>query len=99
MPLGTSDGALVATMYERRHEPGLNVRPERGLRKPLLRAGHPPFGGYASGHSAYSRATSRAAAEALTAFTGDACYRGQSSFPIVRNAFVLADRHFRGTVD
>lgn len=32
----------------------------------------PPFAGYTSGHSAFSRA----GAEVLTAFTGDACFPG-----------------------
>ena len=46
----------------------------------------PPFAGYVSGHSTYSRA----AAEVLTAFTGDAYFPGgMSSFPIARNAFLV----------
>ncbi len=46
----------------------------------------PPFAGYVSGHSTYSRA----AAEVLTAFTGDPYFPGgMSSFPIARNAFLV----------
>ena len=46
----------------------------------------PPFAGYVSGHSTYSRA----AAEVLAAFTGDAYFPGgMSSFPIDRNAFLV----------
>ena len=46
----------------------------------------PPFAGYVSGHSTYSRA----AAEILTAFTGDAYFPGgMSGFPIARNAFLV----------
>jgi len=46
----------------------------------------PPFAGYVSGHSTYSRA----AAEVLTALTGDAYFPGgMSSFDIVANEFLV----------
>ena len=46
----------------------------------------PPFAGYVSGHSTYSRA----AAEVLTAFTGDEYFPGgKSSFEIRRNDFLV----------
>ena len=46
----------------------------------------PPFAGYVSGHSTYSRA----AAEVLTEFTGDAYFPGgMSSFSIARNEFLV----------
>ena len=46
----------------------------------------PPFAGYVSGHSTYSRA----AAEVLTAFTGDEYFPGgMSSFEIRRNEFLV----------
>ena len=46
----------------------------------------PPFAGYVSGHSTYSRA----AAEVLTAFTGDEYFPGgMSSFEIPRNEFLV----------
>lgn len=46
----------------------------------------PPFAGYVSGHSTYSRA----AAEVLTALTGDAYFPGgMSEFEIKRNEFLV----------
>ena len=46
----------------------------------------PPFAGYVSGHSTFSRA----AAEVLAAFTGDPYFPGgMTSFPIVRNEFLV----------
>lgn len=46
----------------------------------------PPFAGYVSGHSTYSRA----AAEVLTALTGDAYFPGgMSSFAITANEFLV----------
>ena len=46
----------------------------------------PPFAGYVSGHSTYSRA----AAEVLTALTGDAFFPGgMSGFEIVANEFLV----------
>ena len=49
----------------------------------------PPFAGYVSGHSTYSRA----AAEVLAAFTGDAYFPGgMSSFPVPRDAFLAFEK-------
>ena len=49
----------------------------------------PPFAGYVSGHSTYSRA----AAEVLTAFTGDAFFPGgMSGFRIPANEFLVFER-------
>ena len=46
----------------------------------------PPFAGYVSGHSTYSRA----AAEVLTALTGDPYFPGgMSGFPIPANEFLV----------
>ncbi len=46
----------------------------------------PPFGGYVSGHSTFSRA----AAEVLTAFTGDAYFPGGlGEFPVRRNEYLV----------
>ena len=49
----------------------------------------PPFAGYVSGHSTYSRA----AAEVLTALTGDPFFPGgMSGFPIPANDFLVFER-------
>lgn len=49
----------------------------------------PPFAGYVSGHSTYSRA----AAEVLTALTGDAYFPGgKSGFAIAANDFLVFER-------
>ena len=49
----------------------------------------PPFAGYVSGHSTYSRA----AAEVLTAFTGDAFFPGgMSSFEVAKDTFLRFER-------
>ena len=49
----------------------------------------PPFAGYVSGHSTYSRA----AAEVLTALTGDPFFPGgMSGFPIPANEFLVFQR-------
>ena len=49
----------------------------------------PPFAGYVSGHSTYSRA----AAEVLTALTGDPFFPGgMSGFPIPANEFLVFER-------
>lgn len=49
----------------------------------------PPFAGYVSGHSTYSRA----AAEVLTAITGDAFFPGgMSSFEIAKNDFLVFEK-------
>jgi hypothetical protein len=49
----------------------------------------PPFAGYVSGHSTYSRA----AAEVLTALTGDAFFPGgMSSFEIQANNFLVFEQ-------
>ncbi len=49
----------------------------------------PPFAGYVSGHSTYSRA----AAEVLTALTGDPFFPGgMSDFPIPANSFLVFER-------
>lgn len=46
----------------------------------------PPFGGYVSGHSTFSRA----AAEVLTAFTGDEYFPGGlGEFPVRRNEYLV----------
>ena len=46
----------------------------------------PPFGGYVSGHSTFSRA----AAEVLTAFTGDEYFPGGlGEFPVGRNEYLV----------
>lgn len=46
----------------------------------------PPFGGYVSGHSTFSRA----AAEVLTAFTGDEFFPGGlGEFPVKRNEYLV----------
>ena len=46
----------------------------------------PPFAGYVSGHSTYSRS----AAELLTLFTGDAYFPGgKSAFPAPKNEFLV----------
>ncbi|MCY3802866.1 MAG: vanadium-dependent haloperoxidase, partial [Gammaproteobacteria bacterium] len=49
----------------------------------------PPFAGYISGHSTFSRA----AAEVLSALTGDAFFPGgMSNFPIPANEFLVFER-------
>ena len=49
----------------------------------------PPFAGYVSGHSTYSRA----AAEVLTALTGDPFFPGgMSAFPVPANDFLVFER-------
>ena len=49
----------------------------------------PPFAGYVSGHSTYSRA----AAEVLTALTGDPFFPGgMSAFPVPANEFLVFER-------
>lgn len=49
----------------------------------------PPFGGYVSGHSTFSRA----AAEVLTAFTGDEYFPGGlGEFPLKRNEYLVFEQ-------
>ena len=49
----------------------------------------PPFAGYVSGHSTFSRA----AAEVLTAFTGDPFFPGgMSAFPVPADTFLVFER-------